>query len=338
MKCCATRPSPRDVAREALPRATRSAAHAAVSNATAHGVVHAGAAPGDDLALDGEFLRKLERLDLVARKVYRGLLRGEHATARRGRGLDFSDFRRYRPGDDIRHIDWNIYSRLDRLFLKLYAAEEDVSLHVVLDVSASMGFGAPAKFNHARRIAAALAYVGLSNLDRVRLAAFAAHLQAGTPALKGRSQMAAVLGFLRGLRCGGATDAVASLRELTSRSRHPGLVVLVSDFLDGADAQSGIEALRGHGHEVVALQLLAEDEIEPPLAGALRLVDAESGAQMVVTVDAELRELYRRRLAQRLDEMERYCRRRGVEYLRASTAIPFEDVVLRYLRDGALLR
>ena len=309
-----------------------------MTNSIAQRVANESTTPRDDLALDGEFLRKLERLDLVARKVYRGLLRGEHATARRGRGLDFSDFRRYRPGDDFRHIDWNIYSRLDRLFLKLYTAEEDVSLQLVIDISASMGFGTPAKFNHARRIAAALAYVGLNNLDRVRLAAFAQDLQAGTPALKGRAQMAAALAFLRGLRCGGATDAVASLHELAARSRHPGLVVLISDFLDGADTETGVEALRAHGHEVVALQLLAEDEIEPPLAGALRLVDAESGTETVVTVDAELRELYRQRLARRLADIERYCQRRGVEYLRASTAIPFEDVVLRYLRHGGLLR
>ena len=130
-------------------------------------------AHSDAWIFDSEFLRKLERLELLARKMFRGQLRGEHSTSRRGRGLEFSDFRRYRAGDDLRHIDWNIFSRLERLFLKLYAAEEDMSLHLLLDTSASMGFGDPSKFDSARRLAASLAYIGLNNMDRVAVAAVA---------------------------------------------------------------------------------------------------------------------------------------------------------------------
>jgi len=291
----------------------------------------------DALVFDDEFLRKLERIELTARKMFRGQLRGEHATPRRGRGLDFIDFRRYRPGDDVRHIDWNVYSRLDRLFLKLYAAEEDVTLHLLLDASASMGFGEPAKFDHARRLAAALACIGLNNLDRVHVGAFAEGLVADLPPVKARRHLASVLAFLRALRCGGATDCSRAAREFAARTRSPGLVVLIADLLGAGDPTTAIEALHRHGHEVVVLQVLEESEIDPALAGALRLIDAEDGSVVVATVDEPLRELYRSRLAHRLGALEDCCRRRGIDYLRASTAIAFEDVLLRYLRQGALL-
>jgi uncharacterized protein (DUF58 family) len=296
------------------------------------------AAAAGDLLFDDEFLRKLERLELLARKIFRGLLRGERTTARRGRGIEFHDFRDYRPGDDFRHIDWNIYSRLDQLFLKLHASEEDVTLHLVLDTSASMGFGEPSKFDHARRLAAALAYIALHNLDRVGVSAFAEGLVASLPPIKARHHMARLLAFLGELDCAGATRFGAALRDLATRTRHPGLVILISDLLGTAEVEDGIEALRHGGHDLVVIQLLAESEIDPPLDGALRVVDAETGDELDVTADRELVRLYQRRLERGLQEVETLCRRRGVEYLRASTAIGFEDVILKYLRQGAHLR
>lgn len=287
---------------------------------------------------DDAFLRKLERLDLLARKIFRGQMRGEHTTPRRGHGIEFSDFRRYRPGDDIRHIDWNIYSRLDRLFLKLYATEEDISLHVLMDASGSMGIGTPSKFDHARRIGAALAYIGLNNLDRVSFTTFAETLGAGVPSIQARHQMPPLLSLLDALPCAGISNFSRSLADFAQRTRAPGIVVLISDLLTEGDLQLGIERLRGRGHDVFILQLLAEDEIDPPIDGALHLIDAETGTTVNVTVDEQLRVLYKERLRIRLNEVEHYCLRRGVEYLRASTAIAFEDVVLRYLRRGALLK
>ena len=293
---------------------------------------------GRELVFDEAFLHKLEQLELLARKIFRGLLRGERTTSRRGRGLEFSDFRHYRPGDDFRHIDWNIYSRLDQLFLKLHACEEDVTLNLIVDTSASMGFGEPSKFDHARRLAAALAYIALNNLDRVAVSAFADGLGARLPPTKSRSRMAQLLAFLGDLRCTGVTRLGAALRDFASRGRSPGLAILISDLLGVEEAQAGIEALCYAGHDVVLIQLLAESEIDPPLDGALQLVDAESGEELEVTVDQELRRLYQQRLEGQLRDVESFCRRRGVEYLRASTAIGFEDVVLKYLRQGRHLR
>jgi len=290
------------------------------------------------LVFDDEFLRKLEQLELLARKIFRGLLRGEHTTSRRGRGLEFSDFRHYRPGDDFRHIDWNIYSRLDQLFLKLHASEDDVTLHLVLDASASMGFGEPSKFDHARRLAAALAYIALHHLDRVGVNTFSEGLGAALPPIKTRHHMARLLTFLGELPCAGVTRFDSALRAFATRTRNPGLVILISDLLGAGDIQDGIEALRHGGHDVVVIQLLAELEIDPPLDGALRIVDAETGDELEVTVDEDLRRLYQHRLEHHLQDVERFCRQRSVEYLRASTAIAFEDVVLKYLRQGVHLR
>jgi uncharacterized protein (DUF58 family) len=287
---------------------------------------------------DEAFLRKLEQLELLARKIFRGLLRGERTTMRRGRGTEFSDFKHYGPGDDFRHIDWNIYSRLDQLFLKLHASEEELTLYLIVDTSASMAFGEPPKFDHARRLAAALGYVALNNLDRVAVSAFAEGLEATLPPLKARQHLPRLLAFLGGLHCSGGTHLRAALRDFTSRARSPGLAILVSDLLGLDGAQDAIDALRLAGHDAVVLHLLAESEIDPPLEGALRLVDAETGEELDVSVDQDLRKRYQVRLARELEELERYCRRRGIEYLRASTAIPFEDVVLNYLRQGVHLR
>ena len=289
-------------------------------------------------AFDGDFLRKLERLEWLARKPLRGLPRGERTTARRGRGLDFNDFRRYQPGDDFRYIDWNIFSRLDRLVVKLYASEEDLTLHLVLDCSASMGFGDPSKFDYARRLAAALGFIGLHNLDRVVLTTFAGAHAPGLPPLKTRRQLPTLLDFLAALQCGGQTRLAPSFRELAASARGARLIVLISDLMGVGDLEAGLDALRHRGHDVVVMQVLSEDEIAPVLDGAFALVDAESGETLRVTVDARLRALYQERLDAQLQGIERYCRRTAIEYLRASTAIAFEDLVLRYLRQGKHLR
>ena len=290
------------------------------------------------LIFDTEFLRKLEKLELLARKTFRGQLRGENSVPRRGRGLEFADFRRYQPGDDLRYIDWNIFSRLDRLFLKLYATEEDLTLHLLLDSSASMGFGEPRKFDYARRLAAALAYIGLNNLDRVGISTFSDGLGIALPPIKTKHHMATLLTFLEDLRCNSQTAFVSALRDFSSRSRNPGIVIVIADLLGHDDVDIGLDALRHRGHDVVVLQLLSEEEIDPPLDGVLTLVDAENATELKVTIDPELRDIYRGRLDRRLHEIESYCRKGGIDYLRASTAIPFEDVVLKYLRQGTVWR
>jgi len=309
------------------------------------GVARNSAVPGRDAGEDAQralfdpaLLQQLERLELLARKVFRGLLRGEHTSLRRGRGQEFADYRRYQPGDDFRYIDWNIFQRLDRLFLKLYTAEEDLGLYLLIDSSASMGAGDPTKFDHARRLAASLAYIGLNNLDRVVVAAFGDGLTQRIGPLKTRQQITSVLDFLSRLATAASARFDTACKGLTTLTLRPGLVVVLSDLFTGEHLHQGLRSLRGQGHDVLVIQLLAEEEIEPPLDGALSLVDIETGGELKVTVDAELRAHYRRRLARWLEDLERSCVRLGCEYMRVSTAIPFEDVVLNYLRRGGHFR
>ncbi|MEM7250164.1 MAG: DUF58 domain-containing protein [Pseudomonadota bacterium] len=292
----------------------------------------------EPLVFDDGFLKKLERLQLISQKIAKGALRGEHATRRRGRGSEFTDFRAYRPGDEVRHIDWNISSRLDRLFLKLFASEEDLTLHLLLDTSESMAFGTPSKFDHARRVCAALAIVGLSHFDRVSISPFNVALQDGLPPVKSRTRIASVLDFLRQCRPEERTDFETPLTEFSSRPQRPGLVIVVSDLLGADNLFRGLDALRWHQHDVVVLQLLSDEEVTPQVDGVLRLIDAETGDDLRLVVDAELRRLYETKVNEYFRTVEAYCRRTRAAYFRAQTSIPFEDIVLKYFRQAAYLR
>lgn len=283
---------------------------------------------------DAEFLHKLEGLELLAKKLFRGLIHGEHSSKRQGNGLEFSDYRNYQPGDDLRYIDWSIYARLDRLFQKLYASDEDLSLHLMLDCSASMAFGAPAKFDYARKLAAALGYIGLSNLDRVALRTFAAGKTSKPPVLKSKRHVTTLLKNLQALSCSYDTQFEQSMRQFAATKQSPGIVVVITDLLGDDELFSGIESLQRARHDVVLLHLLAEEDINPPLDGPFNLVDSEDGSALRITIDAGLRQLYLQNLNQHLVSVQQFCRKQGVEYLRASTAIPFEDLILKYLRLG----
>lgn len=290
------------------------------------------------LVFDTAFLRKLERLELLARKLFRGQIRGEQSVHRQGRGLEFTDFRRYQPGDDLRYIDWNIFSRFDRLFLKLFATEEDLTLHLLVDASASMGLGVQPKFDYARRLTAALAYIGLHNLNRVGITTFANGLGSRLAPVKTKHQMATLLSFLEELTCKSETHFVKALRDFSSQTRNPGIVIVIADLLGEDNIETGLDALRRRAHDVVVIQLLSEQEIDPPLDGVLTLIDVETNDALKVTIDPPLRDLYRKRLDTRLHQLERYCLKGGIDYLRASTAVPFEDLVLKYLRQGMAWR
>jgi uncharacterized protein (DUF58 family) len=293
----------------------------------------------DRQLFDEEFLRKLEYLSFVSRKLRRGEVRGEHASFRAGTSPDFADYRAYQPGDDFRTIDWNIYARLDRLFVKLYAEEEDLTVHVLLDASASMTFGTPPKLDYARRLAAALGYVGIGSLDRVGVTTFAAGLGGALAPRRGRTQLFHLLDYMSRIKGGGRTDIARSLEDYARRSRRPGLAIVITDLLDEAreGALRGLRALAFHDFEVVLVHVLDREEIAPREEGALRLTDVETGRSLSVSVDRPLAAAYRRRVEAFFGSVQSYCLSHGVEYLRTATLVPFEEVVLRYLRQGAHL-
>ena len=286
---------------------------------------------------DTEFLRKLDTLRFLARKVLRGQSQNDRTTVRRGMGLEFSDYRRYHAGDDFRYIDWNIYSRLDQLFLKIFTAEEDLAIHLLVDTSQSMQLGTPPKLDYARRVAAALGYIGLNSLDRVGAVSFADELGQPMPPQRGRQQIFALFRYFEALECHGGTDLNRVLSNYARHSTTGGLAIVLSDLLDPQGYMRGLDALAYGRFDVLVIQLIDETEINPPLEGSLRLQDIESSQQRRITINRRLLKRYRAKVLEYFAQIEAFCAQRNIEYLRASTTVPFEDVILRYLRRGVYL-
>ncbi len=299
---------------------------------------------------DEPTLRKLEQLALVAHRVRAGVMKGERRSTKRGTSIEFADYRDYTRGDDLRRLDWNVYARLGKPFIKLLEEEEDLTVHVLLDLSASMDWppddplAPPAavdahKFRYAQRLAGALAYIGLTGSDRVAVALLrGARLDGRWGPSRGRAQTLPMLTWLEAQQTGGTTDLDAALRDYALRGGRPGLALLVSDMLSPAGYAAGLTALQGRGYEVAIIHLLAPDEVLPELAGDLRLVDAETGTGQDVTVDAAMRDLYMRRLAQWRDEIAGHTLARGVHYVSVETGTPWENIILYALRRAGVVK
>lgn len=295
------------------------------------------------LLFDSAFLAKLEQLFLLSKKLFRGEHRAERRSRETGSSLEFADYRNYSFGDDLRSIDWNIYGRLDRLFIKLFEQEQDLDIHFLIDASASMrwtpGGDRISKFDQARRIAASLGYIALTNLDRVNVLWFTATLGADLGLVRGKSQFHSVLEFLRRPpEPEGATGLLAAARSFTQRLKRRGLVFVLSDFLDPAGYEEALGLLRFNRFDTHVIQVLDPSELEPEASGDLRLIDCETDAPLEVTATAAVLASYRREVSRFLEGLTAFCLRRGIAYAQASTAVPFEDLVLRVLRDGMILK
>jgi uncharacterized protein (DUF58 family) len=290
---------------------------------------------------DEPFLRKLERLSLVVRQRRAGQVRGERRSTKRGVSVEFADYRNYAPGDDLRHLDWNIYARLERPFIKLFEEEEDLAAHVVIDASRSMDWGDEPgnKFVYARRVAAALGYVALAAGDRLTVAATSAgRIAHASPAMRGSFQLHRLLALLESLTAWGTTDLDSSLREYALAARRVGLLFLISDLFSPGGYRDGLSTLQGRGYEVNLLHVLAPEEVEPALAGDLRLHDVETGLAQEVTVDGAMRRLYRRHLEAWRGEIESFCLGRGINYVAVETSLPFDTLILTHLRRRGMVK
>lgn len=296
----------------------------------------AAAARAEGRFFSNSFLLQLERLNFVSHRTRAGQVQGERKSPRRGSSVEFADYRHYEVGDDLRYADWNAFARLDRLYLKLFVDEEDLCVHLLLDGSASMDFGSPTKFAYGVRLAAALAFVGFVNLERVGIAVCRDRLSEGWLPTRGRNQYLQVEAFLARLVPAGGTRLSDCLRQYALRSREPGVAVVVSDFLDPSGYEAGLRALLERRFEVHVVHLLSPDELHPSFGGDLELVDAETGEVREVTVDAETLRAYQRALDAFLSRIEGYCRSRELNYVRVTTDVPLEDLVLRRLK-GTLL-
>jgi uncharacterized protein (DUF58 family) len=279
-----------------------------------------------------EFLAQLERLSLLSRRAFRGSVKGERRSPRRGHSVEFADYRAYGHGDDLRYVDWNIYGRLGRLHVKLFVDEEDLCLHLLVDASASMRFGTPSKLEYAVRTAAALGFVGLVNHERVGVGILRERVSEGWPPARGRNQVVTLLDFLGDVDSAGPTRLNEALADYAARAREPGVAVLISDFLDPRGFEAGVRALLERRYEVHLIHVLDPSEVNPELAGDLRLEDAETGEMRDITVDADTLRGYRERLAEFLERVEGFCRSREVGYHRVVTDTPVEEFVVAQLR------
>jgi uncharacterized protein (DUF58 family) len=288
--------------------------------------------------LDPDFLRKLEQLELVSRRIFVGRMKGERKSKRRGSSVEFAEHRNYASGDDLRHIDWNVYGRLDKLFLKLFLEEEDLHVYTLLDTSLSMDFGNPTKLRYGKQVAAALAFIGLVNHDRILLNTFSAQLDAGLRGVRGRSQMYRIIGYLEQLEPTGRSDLTAAAREFAIRNPGKGVVVVISDFLDKRGYQDSLRYLLARNMDIYVVHVLAQEEVEPDLVGDLRLVDSEDDEIAEITISAPLLKRYKDNLNAFVGGLKEWCTQRGITYIFTTTSFPFDKLILNYLRQRGLVK
>lgn len=286
---------------------------------------------------DEAFLKRLEYLFLVSRRVFTGRMRAERRSRKRGSGIEFADHRDYSAGDDLRYIDWSVYGRLDRLLLRLFEEEEDLHIYLLVDCSASMA--APEKFDYAIKLTAALAYVGLAKLDRVSIVPFGggAEGKARVPASRGKNNIFKVLDYLDHLEPSGPTNLLRSVETFVHQTRRPGLALVLSDFFADEGYAEALNLLRYHRHEPTVLQILDPRDADPPLLGDVELYDVETSALRDVTLTESAVRAYRERFAQYCDELNTYAHGHGMLYFKASIDVPFDELVLQLLRRGGLV-
>lgn len=304
------------------------------------------AAASEDL-FDDEFQRKLEYLAIVSRRVFAGRMRAERRTKKTGSGIEFADHRDYNPGDDFRYVDWNVYQRFGRLLLRLFEEEEDLSIYLLVDCSRSMGFDMRnkdatvlrgPKFNQARRLAAALCYIGLSNLDRVSVVALTNRVKDRMPTTRGKQRIHRVFEFLRGVEAEGATGLEEAMKQFVAQNKRRGLAVLITDLFDPKGFEQGINVLRYNKFEPFVLHVTDSADARPELNGDVRIYDIETATEREVTITKGVLDKYEAAYDEYLKEVETFCTLKQVPYFRASVDEKFDDLILQVFRRGGFLR
>jgi uncharacterized protein (DUF58 family) len=289
-------------------------------------------------ALDNTaFLNELEGLRVLSRKVFRGQMRGERRSRNKGQSVEFVDYRPYLAGDDLRRIDWNMYGRLDRFYIKLFEEEEDLRLYILLDSSASMRYGTPDKFDAARRLAAGLAHIVLSNHESVAVSVFASDYSVISTPARGKGKIHQILRKLGEVEPGGQSQLQAAVRRFMAQTRKTGIVCVISDFLV-PEGFSPIAPLLGSGHEIQLLQVLAPAEADPQLTGDLALVDSETGETLEVSMGLQVLRRYAERLQALQAELRSFALRGAGQLFVYKTDTPLRDFFYHGLRAGRLVR
>ncbi len=288
--------------------------------------------------LPPQLLAQLERLELVSRKIFRGRMKGGRRSKRKGQSVEFADFRNYVPGDDLRFIDWNLYARLDKLFLKLFLEEEDLHFYCLIDTSLSMDFGEPTKLAYARQLAAALGFIGLVRACRVKIETLATTHKNPGPILRGRASLWRMMEYLEGIEPGGDVSLAEGVKNFCVRNHGKGILVLISDLMDKEGFDKAFRFLVTQQMDVYILHVLCPEELNPEIKGDLRLIDCEDEDVAEITVSRPLLDKYKRTLATFIDSAREFCARRGMNYLMTSTETPVDKLVANYLRKRGLVR
>ena len=292
----------------------------------------------DSNLLSPELLAQLERLELVTRKVFRGRMKGERRSKRKGQSVEFADFRSYVAGDDLRLLDWNMYARLDKLIIKLFLEEEDLHFYTLIDASMSMDFGTPTKLEYAKQLAAALAFVALIRADRVRVETLGQGVNERGPVWRGRASVWRMLRHVEAIQPGEQTPLSTGVKNFCHRNPGRGIVVFISDLMDKAGYETALKYFVSHQVDCYVIHLLSQEELEPDVKGDLRLVDCEDRDEAEVTVSAPLLNRYRQTLNAFITEAQQFCSRRGMRYLLANNQTPLDEVLATHLRRRGLVR
>ena len=287
--------------------------------------------------LDPEFMNRLDSLDVMSRKILQGKLQGERRSKRRGQSVEFADHRPYVSGDDLRLVDWNIYGRLEKLFLKLFFEEQDLTIHIVADSSTSMSLGEPSKELFIKKLAAALGYVSLVNNNRVTISFFADGIKARLANMRGRNYLHKMAEYLLTTNCEGQSDFESSCRQLAAGRIGSGVMIVLSDFLFKQGYDVGLRRLISRQYDLYVIQVLCPQELSPSLSGDLKLIDIEDADSAEITVSAALSKYYKRNVTAYCNELKDFCTRRGLVYVLANSADSVESMVLNYLRRIRLL-
>ena len=288
--------------------------------------------------LDPKFMARLDSLDLISRKILQGKLQGERRSKRRGQSVEFADHRPYVVGDDLRFVDWNIYGRLEQLFLKLFLEEQDLTIHILTDTSASMGVGDPSKDLFARRLTAALGYISVVNNNRLTVSLFGDGMRLQLANMRGRNYLPQMAELLLTTECDGFSDFEKACRDAAAGRIGVGVTIVISDFLFKQGYDAALRRLIGGRYDLYVIQVLSPQEISPDLAGDLKLLDVEDADAAEISVSSALLKYYKRNLAAYCDELKDFCTSRGASYVRANSADSVELLVLNYLRRIRLLR
>lgn len=292
---------------------------------------------GQAQLLEPEFMHKLERLALMAKKVKSGATKGERRSSRKGSSVEFADYRDYVQGDDLRHVDWNIYGRLESLYIKLFEEREDLTLHLLIDASKSMGFGSPHKLLFAKRLAAALGYIALSGYERVSVEAFSGAESQRINPCRGKASVRKLFSFIESIEAGGGTRLEGSCRSYLARNRTKGVAVLISDFFDDSGFEGCFRQLNQAGSDLYAIHVLAPEEISPLLTGDLKLIDSETEAFAEISVSRALLKRYTSNRDGFCESVRSYCTARGIGHVTASSDSSIEELTLDLLRKGGMV-